>query len=219
MKPNAPFHFIVDEAYAKTHNEMVRNTKNLVISGVILFVICVFAGIAAWFLIDPTSPWRILASAGLIIFGIMMLIVAFAIPKATPSTQSLYDAHPLAPAIITEDKGTTLTLTALVNTTVDPQRPPRWAITSRVVQRIPNTQRTTGTKVPVAAVGAQRSTSDKEHWQLITPMPIAWATPSEETLKQARQAIPSEQWNALEKAVRDTTLVEAAKNGLQSING
>ena len=37
------FHFDVDEAFAKQHNEMLRDTRKVVISGVSLFVICVAA--------------------------------------------------------------------------------------------------------------------------------------------------------------------------------
>ena len=104
-----------------------------------------------------------------------MLIVALMLPKSVGKTQALYDAHPLAPAVITENVGTTLTLTTLVNMNASDCGPAHWALTSRVVKRIPNTHDTVGTKVPVVAVGGQRSTRDKNTWQVITPMPIAWA--------------------------------------------
>ena len=96
------FHFDVDEEYAKQHNELLRDTKSMVLSGIALFVLSIAGGIAAWIFIDPTSPWRLLASVGLILFGVMMLIVALMLPKSVGKTQTLYDAHPLAPAIITE---------------------------------------------------------------------------------------------------------------------
>lgn len=169
------FKFDVGEDFAKQHNEMVRDTKNMVLSGIALFILSIAGGIAAWIFIDPTSPWRLLASVGLILFGLMMLIVALMLPKSVGKTQALYDAHPLAPAVITENVGTTLTLTTLVNMNASDCGPAHWALTSRVVKRIPNTHDTVGTKVPVVAVGGQRSTRDKNTWQVITPMPIAWA--------------------------------------------
>ncbi|GAA1171805.1 hypothetical protein CGLAUT_03370 [Corynebacterium glaucum] len=211
------FKFDVDEAYAKQHNEMLRNTKNLVISGIALFVISVVAAVLIWFLVDPASPWRLLGSLGLGLFGVMMLVVALVIPRSVGKAQELYDAHPLAPAIITENVGTTLTLTALVNANVDPELPPNWAITSQVVQPIPNTKDAIGTKVPVTAVGAQRSNHDKAHWQTITPMPIAWATPDESVIAQARKSIPQDQWNTLERARKNSDLIEASKKSLTAL--
>ncbi|WP_408910885.1 DUF3239 domain-containing protein [Corynebacterium gottingense] len=208
------FHFDVDEEYAKQHNELLRDTKSMVLSGIALFVLSIASGIAAWIFIDPTSPWRLLASVGLILFGVMMLIVALMLPKSVGKTQTLYDAHPLAPAIITENVGTTLTLTALVNMNASDRGPARWALTSRVVKRIPNTHDTVGTKVPVIAVGGQRSTRDKNTWQVITPMPIAWATPDTKEVSRARATIPQDQWQRLEKARKDSELVTAAKNTL-----
>lgn len=208
------FKFDVDEDFAKQHNEMVRDTRSLVASGIAIFVIALIAGVAVWFLVDSSSPWHWLGSVGLILFGVLMLVVALLIPRSVGKTQELYDAHPLAPAIITERAGTTVTLTALVNTQVDPASPPRWAITSRVMQPLPNTPDKVGTMVPVAAIGAQRSARDQQHWQTITPMPIAWGTPDEAVVAQARKSIPQDQWNELDRARRKAELVERSKNAL-----
>lgn len=212
------FHFEVDEDYAKQHNELLQDTKSMVISGIAIFVLCVLGGIASWIFISPTSPWRLLASVGLILFGVMMLIVALLLPKSVGKTQSLYDAHPLAPAIITDNAGTTLTLTALVDMNASEQGPARWAITSRVVKRIPNTHDTVGTKVPVVAVGGQRTSRDKNTWQVITPMPIAWATPDTQVISRARAEIPQDQWQRLEKARKDAELLASAKNSLVALS-
>lgn len=212
------FHFEVDEEYAKQHNELLRDTKSMVLSGIAIFILCVLGGIASWFFISPTSPWRVLASVGLILFGVIMLIVALILPKSVGKTQALYDAHPLAPAIITENVGTTLTLTALVNMNASEHAPARWAITSRVVKRIPNTHDTVGTKLPVVAVGGQRSSRDKNTWQVITPMPIAWSTPDTQVISRARAEIPQDQWQRLEKARKNAELVESAKNSLVALS-
>ena len=208
------FKFDVDEDFAKQHNEMVRDTRSLVASGIAIFVISVIAGVAVWFLVDAASPWRWLGSIGLVLFGVLMLVVAMLIPRKVGGVQELYDHHPLAPAIITERAGTTVTLTALVNKNVDPAAPPAWAITSRVVHPIPNTPDATGTKVPVAAVGAQRSSRDQQHWMTITPMPIAWGTPDTDVITEARKAVPQEQWVALQKAAKSPELIERSKNSV-----
>ncbi|UIZ93298.1 DUF3239 domain-containing protein [Corynebacterium sp. CNCTC7651] len=208
------FKFDVDEDYAKQHNEMLRNTRNLVISGLALFVLSLIGGALVWFLVDESSPWHLLGSLGLVLFGVMMLIVALVIPRSVGKTQQLYDSHPLAPAVITENTGTTVTLTALVNTNVDPALPPRWGVTSLVVKPIPNTGDKIGTRVPVTAVGAQRSTHDKNHWQTITPMPIAWATPDEDVIATARKSVPQEQWHVLDKARKKDAVIQDSKNSL-----
>lgn len=211
------FKFDVDEAYAKQHNELLRNTKYLVISGISLFAISVAAGVAIWFLVDPASPWHLLGSLGLVLFGVMMLIVALVIPRGVVSPQQLYNDHPLAPAIITENAGTTITVTALVNANVDPGQKERWALASQIVRPLPQENNAVGTKVPVAAVGAQRSTHDKEHWQAITPMPIVWGTPDASVVETAQAAIPQRQWEMLNRARKNDELLQASKKGLAFI--
>lgn len=211
------FKFAVDEDFAKEHNEMLRNTRSLVISGVSMFVLSLIGAVLVWRFVDASSPWHLLGSLGLLLFGIMMLIVALVIPRSVGKAQAIYDAHPLAPAVITDNEGTTVTITALVNANVDADVAPGWALASLVMKPIPNTASTKGTKVPVAAVGAQRSTQDREHWQLITPMPIAWATPDVATVDAARKSVPQHQWQILERAVKDRELVESSKNSLTSL--
>lgn len=211
------FTFDVDEAYAKQHNELQRNTRSLVISGIALFVISLVAAALIWFFVDPSSHWHMLGSAGLALFGVMMLLVTIAIPRALGSAQDLYNAHPLAPAIITENQGTTVTLTALVNTNVDPEDRPRWALTSLVTKPLPHTADTVGTKVPVAAVGAQRTAQEQKRWKTITPMPIAWGTPDPQVIASARGAVPQEQWRKLERACKREDLVQASKKGLTQL--
>lgn len=211
------FKFPVDEEYAKQHNEMVRDTRSLVISGVAIFLLSLAVAAFVWFSVDPASPWHLLGSLGALLFGVMMLVVALMIPRSVGKTQALYDAHPLAPAIITETAGTTITLTALVNTNVEPELAPRWAVTSRVMHPIPNTAAETGTKVPVVAVGAQRDSHDRNHWTTITPMPIAWATPHVDIVEQARQSVPSDQWAKLERAVKSPETIAASKDSLSAL--
>lgn len=208
------FRFDVDEDYAKQHNEMLRDTRNLVVSGIALFVLSLLGAALVWFLVDASSPWHLLGTLGLVLFGVMMLVVGLLIPRSVGTAQELYDAHPLAPAIVAERKGTDFTLLALVNTTVDPDQPAVWAVTSRNVHALPNTAEAVGTKVPVAAVGGQRSVHDRGRWQVITPMPIAWGTPDRAVVETARDAIPREQWHILERARTRLDEVKAAKHNL-----
>lgn len=195
------FHFDVDEAFAKQHNEMLRDTRKVVISGVSLFVICVAGGVAMWFLMDPANPWRWLGGVGLALFGCMMLLVAFLVPRSVGKAQDLYDRYPLVPAVIAEVNPRDVLLMALVNVNVDETLPPRYAAALRTVSSIPGiADPKVGTKIPAVAVGGRRSTRDKEHWQEVTPMPIAWGTPDKATIDEAQKTIPHDQWRKLDKA-------------------
>ena len=100
---------------------------------------------------------------------------------------------------------------------VPARREGRQVLTPRgenLVSSVAQTTDKVGTKVPVAAVGAQRSARDQQHWQTITPLPIAWGTPDESVVAQARKSIPQEQWNELDRARRKADLVERSKNAL-----
>lgn len=195
------FHFDVDEEFAKKHNEMLRDTRKVTISGISLFVICVVAAVLLWTLTPDNSAWGWFGVIGLVPFGIVMLMVGLMVPRSVGGAQELYDRYPLAPAVIAEVNPRDMVLMALVNTNVDESLPPRYAAALRTVSNIPGIDEpTVGTKVPSVAVGGRRTTRDKDHWQEVTPMPIAWATTDHGVLKRARTDIPQEQWHMLDKA-------------------
>ena len=154
-----------------------------------------------WFLMDPANPWRWLGGVGLALFGCMMLLVAFLVPRSVGKAQDLYDRYPLVPAVIAEVNPRDVLLMALVNVNVDETLPPRYAAALRTVSSIPGiADPKVGTKIPAVAVGGRRSTRDKEHWQEVTPMPIAWGTPDKATIDEAQKTIPHDQWRKLDKA-------------------
>ncbi|ERS57916.1 DUF3239 domain-containing protein [Corynebacterium accolens] len=204
------FKFDVDESFAKSNNELLRDSNRLRVSGLIFGLILVIAGAAVWW----RFSWGITLGLGLILFGIVVAIVGVAAASKVGTAQSLYDSYPLAPAVIAEVNERDMVLMALVNTNVDPSLPPRWGACLRTVSAIPGVQRTVGTKVPVAAVSGQRSSSDKEHWQQISPMPIAWGTPDAETVTIARKSIPQDQWQRLERARKRLSDVKATRYDL-----
>lgn len=204
------FKFDVDESFAKSNNELLRDSNRLRVSGLIFGLILVIAGAAVWW----RFSWGITLGLGLILFGIVVAIVGVAAASKVGTAQSLYDSYPLAPAVIAEVNERDMVLMALVNTNVDPSLPPRWGACLRTVSAIPGVQRTVGTKVPVAAVSGQRSSSDKEHWQQISPMPIAWGTPDVETVTIARKSIPQDQWQRLERARKRLSDVKATRYDL-----
>ncbi|WP_313548144.1 DUF3239 domain-containing protein [Corynebacterium sp.] len=204
------FKFEVDEAFAKKHNELLKDSGRLRLSGLIMGLLLVIAGVATYLFIDDT--WRITVGLGLGLFGIMCAIVGVVAARKVGTAQELYDRYPLAPGVIVEVNERDMVLMSLVNTNVDPKSPPRWAAALRTVTSIPGiTTRTVGTKVPVAAVSGQVNSNEREHWQQITPMPIAWGTPDQEVVDIARKSVPQEQWQMLERARKRLTDVKATK--------
>lgn len=208
------FRFDVDEAFAKKNNEMLKDTKRLVISGISLFVIAEIAAVLIWLFVSSDSPWHLLGSIGLGLFGLMMLIVALIVPRSVGTAQSLYDRYPLVPSLIAEVNDRDFVLMALVNTNVDPSLPPRWGAALRTVTRVNGVEPKLGTKIPSVAVLGQRSGRDQAHWQEISPMPIAWGTPDQDVVAEARKAIPQDQWQRLEKARKRYDEVKATSNNL-----
>lgn len=207
------FKFEVDEDFAKKHNELLRDSGRLRLSGLIMGLLLIIAGIATYMFID--AEWRITVGIGLGLFGIMCAIVGVLAARKVGTAQDLYDRYPLAPATIVEVNERDMVLMALVNTNVDPKLPPRWAATLRTVSSIPGiTTRTVGTKVPVAAVSGQINSNERDHWQQISPMPIAWGTPDQEVVTIARKSIPQEEWQILERARKRLTDVKATKYDL-----
>lgn len=204
------FKFEVDEAFAKKHNELLRDSQRLRLSGLIMGLLLVIAGVATYMFLE--AAWRITVGIGLGLFGIMCAIVGVLAARKVGTAQELYDRYPLAPAVIVEVNERDMVLMALVNTNVDPQLPPRWGAALRTVSGIPGlTSRTVGTKVPVAAVSGQVNNNERDHWQQITPMPIAWGTPDQEVVSIARKSIPQEEWQQLERARKRLTDVKATK--------
>src|SRR5699024_195823 len=144
------FKFEVDEDFAKKHNELLRDSGRLRLSGLIMGLLLIIAGIATYMFID--ADWRITIGIGLGLFCVMCAIVAALAAREVGTAHELYDRDPLAPATIVEVNERDMVLMALVNTNVDPKLPRRWAATLRTVSSIPGiTARTVGTKVPVAA--------------------------------------------------------------------
>lgn len=204
------FKFEVDEAFAKKHNELLRDSQRLRLSGLIMGLLLVIAGVATYMFLE--AAWRITVGIGLGLFGIMCAIVGVLAARKVGTAQELYDRYPLAPAVIVEVNERDMVLMALVNTNVDPQLPPRRGAALRTVSGIPGlTSRTVGTKVPVAAVSGQVNNNERGHWQQITPMPIAWGTPDQEVVSIARKSIPQEEWQQLERARKRLTDVKATK--------
>lgn len=207
------FKFEVDESYAQKTNEMVRDSRRLVISGFVFSAILLVIGLVAWFLADGEA-WGWITAIVFAVMAVVFVAVSLAVPKKMGTAQDLYDNYPLAPAVIVEVNARDVVIMALVNTNVNPELPPRWALALRTINRLGGHNRKLGTQLPVAAVHGKRTMKDQDHWDQISPMPIAWGTPDFDVVEIARKAIPQDQWVRLEKNRKRYETVKGTRNNL-----
>lgn len=206
------FDFTVDEAHNAANNEYFRDGKRLRLSAAIMAVLLwAGGGLALWLL--GTSGAGLLLGILSITFGTMCAWVALTLPGTTGTPQDLYDTWPLAPAMIAEVDPRTMTLMALVDTASDDQAEPRRALALRTVTKVAGTPRTIGARVPSVAVGGKHRRG-RDHWDQITPVPIAWATPSSRTRRNAEHSIPEGDWQLLRDNLDRVGDVRATKYDL-----
>ncbi|MBC3186435.1 DUF3239 domain-containing protein [Corynebacterium sp. zg-331] len=207
-----PFSFVVDEAWAKKNNELLRDTRRLRLSAILLAAALLAAGLGFGHAVGGAAGVLILA-----VFAVLALVfvaIGIVAPRKVGGAQHLYDSYPLVPAIIAEVNPRDIVLMALVNTTVSPQEPPRWALAIRTVTAIKGHQRKRGTHVPAVAVSGRRTTRSQGTWDEVTPMPIAWGTPDPDVVSAARKAIDHQQWAILDKNLTRLDEVKATRHNL-----
>lgn len=210
------FTFDVDEEFARANNEFIRNTRQFRVSGILLGILAVIGVIYVYFGPGEQSTWALMVLIVGVLLGAAFAAAGIAAGKSSGKAQEMYDRSPLVPAVVAEVQEKNFLLLALVNTNVDPELPPRWGLAAVKVSAIPGlpTPPQPGTKIPCAALHGQRTSRDKDHWQSITPMPIAWGTPDEELVTFARKSIPNDQWNKLDNNRNKLEDVKASADNL-----
>ncbi|WP_047260551.1 DUF3239 domain-containing protein [Corynebacterium uterequi] len=192
--------FEVDEAYARKHNEMIRDTRRVRAGGIGLGVVVALAGIATYVWFTDRAPWALWVMVAGVGMGVVFVATGIAVARKFSSVQELYDRYPLVPAVVAEVNPRDCVLMALVNTNVDPELPPRWGLALRTISHLPGIKEPKlGMQVPCAAVLGRRTTRDADHWQEISPMPIAWATPDRDVIAAAKSGISRQRWVQLDK--------------------
>ncbi|MFO6505104.1 DUF3239 domain-containing protein [Corynebacterium freneyi] len=203
------FDFTVDEAHNAANNEYFRDGNRLRLSAAIMAVLLwVGGGLALWML--GASGVGLFLGILSITFGTMCAWVAATLPGTTGTPQDLYDTWPLAPAMIAEVDPRTMTLMALVDTASEEGAEPRRALVLRTVSKVSGTPRTVGARVPSVAVGGKHRRG-RDHWDQITPVPIAWATPSSRIRRDAERSIPEGDWQMLRDNLDRVADVRATK--------
>lgn len=193
------FRFQVDPEHVKRYNELLRDSSRVHFSALSLAVV-LLAGAALSFFFLNNRAWAFTLTTGLIILAVLIVFIGIAARRASWDANKIYQSYPLAPGIIVDENERELYLMALVNSTVSPHQPPKWAVAISRMTQIPGTDRRVGQKVPVVAVGARATRGDQAQWRMVVPMPIAWGTPDQSVVTAACQAIDPQQWQQLEKA-------------------
>lgn len=193
------FTFDVDEEFARQHNEIISDSRFFRAGGIGLGIITMLVGLYVYFFPAERLPWGMMVLITTIVLGLAFIAIGINVGKNN-KVQDMYNRYPLVPAVIAGTERDKYILLALVNKNVDPDLPPNWALAARLIKGLPgHTELKIGTKVPCAAVLGRRTSRDKDHWQEVIPMPIAWGTPDQEIIKTARKSIPHEYWVKLDK--------------------
>lgn len=193
------FSFTVDSAHAKEHNEFLKDQRRLQVSAIVFGVVQVLvAGVFIWY--TNQAAWAWLLAAGLGVSALVSFSMVVIIPKKVGSAQHMYDSYELVPAVIAKVNPRDMVLLALVDARVDrTEGNPAPALAARTITNLSGHSRQEGERVPAVAVAGRRNLKHTGYWDEISPMPIAWGTPNPETIKQARNAIPQQQWEQLRK--------------------
>lgn len=206
------FHFKVDEAYNKAHNEYNKDVSRLQLSAGILGLFLL--AIALYVFFFSTAGWRLVLLIAFGTFALFCFALVFILPRQIGGAQRLYDTYELVPAIIAEVNPRDMVLMALVNAAADPAATPVPALALRTVTKLDGHKAKVGERVPAVAVAGRRSVHNSAHWDEVSPMPIAWATDDQNVLKDAEHTIPEQEWRELEKHRTRLKDVQATKLNL-----
>lgn len=206
------FNFTVDEPFARTHNEFFRDSRRFQWSAGILGVLFLIATIVLVIIGTGLTITIAIACGAMTLLCFVMVPV---LPRQLGTPQTYYDNYSLVPTVIAKVNSRDLVLLALVDSSVpgsgEPATP---ALAVRTVTSIPGIKRVVGEKVPSMAVTGMRTTSSRNHWEEISPMPIAWGTQDRTVIDAAEKAIPDRQWAKLGRYINKVDEVSETKRRL-----
>ncbi|PRQ10985.1 DUF3239 domain-containing protein [Corynebacterium sp. 13CS0277] len=188
-------HIPVDAGYNAAHNELYRDAKRLVVSAIVMAILLSLGAAGAAYTTSGTPGTMLAVLCGL--GAVFCLAVIPMIRRSVGDAEHNYNSNPLVPAIVAKVTPRDGVLLALVNTTMDPDAEPQWALACRTVTRINGATPKLGTRVPSVAMRG-RTRSHDTHYTQISPMPVDWATPDKAIVTQATKAIPHSEWTRLE---------------------
>lgn len=205
------FHFKVNEAHNKAHNEYTRDTRRFSVAAYLLAIVLVALTVFFLWAVGGYT-WTLLIAAVVLLMAVGLVVLGATLPKRLGSAQENFDRYPLCASVIAKLQPNSMVLMGLVNTTIDPEGEPRWALATRTVTRIAGHERRVGEHVPSVAVAGKSTKRDPEHWSAASPTPIAWGTPDAGEVHRAKLAIPKSQWSQLDRLTSRVDAVEATRH-------
>lgn len=212
------FHVPVENDYARKHNEFFRDAKRLQLSaGILALILAVIIGVLIY--ANGFQGRTIGFTISLGIFAFLCLIMIPVLPRAMGNPQQYYDMYQLAPAVIAKVNPRDMVLLTLVDASTHARQTPQPsliapALAVRTVTSIPGVPREVGARVPSMAVTGVQRVQDKDVYQEIIPMPVAWGTSDESVWQDAERAIPTNQWKKLEGLIDRWEEVQEQKRDL-----
>ncbi|AGP30205.1 DUF3239 domain-containing protein [Corynebacterium terpenotabidum] len=206
------FNFTVDESFARTHNEFFRDAKRFQWSAGILGLIFLVATVVL-VLIGTGLTVTIAVACG--IMALLCFVMVPVLPRQLGSPQSYYDNYDLVPTVVAKVNPRDVVLLALVDTAVpETGEAPTPALAVRTVTSVPGIRREVGERVPSMAVTGMRTTRNRNHWEEISPMPVAWGTKDRAVIASAEKTISDRQWKKVEALVDRVDEVSATRRRL-----
>jgi len=195
------FEFPVDLPHAKSVNQTLADVRSLRRSAVIVALLC--AAAAVWLFLLGQS-WSYIVGAVLAVAAATSVWVALWAPRKIGTIEELYHDSPLVPALVAVTRPRGLTLLSLIDIakaddeSASGTRKHHYALVTRDVQAIPGHRARVGERVPCVAVLSDRTTRNTSGvWQMVSPMPIAWATRDAAVIAKAAAAIDESEWKLL----------------------
>ncbi|MDN5684248.1 DUF3239 domain-containing protein [Corynebacterium glyciniphilum] len=193
------FNFTVDEPFARKHNEFFRDSRRFQWSAGLMGAIMVAAAVILFVVVD--AGWAVIVGIAAVIMALICFIMVPVFPRQLGSPQRYYDAYPLAPTVVAQVNPRDVVLMSLVDTAATGTARSRPALALRTVTSIPGVERKVGERVPAMAVTGMRSVGHQDHWEQISPMPVAWGTQDRSVVAEAEKAIPESEWSRLESLI------------------
>jgi hypothetical protein len=211
-----PFNFTVDEPFARKHNEFFRDSRRFQWSAGLMGATMVAAAVVLFVVVD--AGWAVIVGIAASIMALICFVMVPVFPRQLGSPQQYYDAYDLAPTVIAQVNPRDVVLMALVDTAATDTASSRPALALRTVTSIPGVERTVGERVPAMAVTGMRSVGHQDHWEQVSPMPVAWGTQDRSVVAAAEKAIPESEWARLESLIDRLQDVQKTRNLLLELD-
>lgn len=206
------FNFTVDEKLARTHNEFFRDARRFQWSSGILGALFLIATVV---LVIVGTGLTVVIGIATGIMALLCFVMVPVLPRQLGSPQSYYDRYDLVPTVVAKVNPRDLVLLALVDTAVpESGEASTPALAVRTVTSVPGIRREVGERVPSMAVTGMRTTRNRNHWEEISPMPVAWGTQDRAVIAAAQDAISERQWKRVSDLVGRVDEVEATRRRL-----